>query len=48
MIAYASYCKVDQHNRPIAGLITFCPKLLKDDQKEIDEVVSQIALKNIY
>ncbi|XP_038071352.1 leishmanolysin-like peptidase 2 [Patiria miniata] len=30
-VAYASYCKLDQNNRPIAGVINFCPEHLKDD-----------------
>ncbi|XP_071797759.1 ciliated left-right organizer metallopeptidase-like [Asterias amurensis] len=29
--AYAAYCKVDQNNRPIAGIINFCPEHLQDD-----------------
>ncbi|KAI0230780.1 hypothetical protein LSAT2_018867 [Lamellibrachia satsuma] len=40
VIAYAAYCQVDQHHRPIAGLINFCPELLRDDKKEIDEVTA--------
>lgn len=46
VIAYAAYCQVDQHHRPIAGLINFCPELLRDDKKEIDEVVSQFTFND--
>ncbi|XP_022087571.1 leishmanolysin-like peptidase [Acanthaster planci] len=31
VVAYASYCKLDQNNRPIAGVVNFCPEHLKDD-----------------
>ncbi|XP_041038506.1 leishmanolysin-like peptidase 2, partial [Carcharodon carcharias] len=29
VIAYASYCKLDQHARPIAGAVTFCHSRLR-------------------
>lgn len=37
IFAYAATCQLDQFNRPIAGLINFCPNYLKDgfyDEKE--------------
>lgn len=30
VIAYATYCQLDQYNRPIAGFANFCPKHLED------------------
>ena len=26
VVAYASHCQQDQHQRPIAGYVNFCPK----------------------
>lgn len=34
IIAYASYCILDQHDRPIAGFINFCPFHLQEKHDE--------------
>lgn len=31
IVAYAAHCKLDQYNRPIAGVINFCPEYLEDN-----------------
>ncbi|XP_022250277.1 leishmanolysin-like peptidase [Limulus polyphemus] len=30
ILAYASYCQLDQHDRPVAGYINFCPAHFDD------------------
>ena len=38
-MAYAAYCKVDQANRPIAGVVNFCPDHLKDGVYDEDKFI---------
>ena len=38
-MAYAAYCKVDQANRPIAGVVNFCPDHLKDGIYDEDKFI---------
>ena len=39
IVAYAAYCKVDQANRPIAGVVNFCPDHLKDGIYDEDKFI---------
>ncbi|XP_071509731.1 ciliated left-right organizer metallopeptidase-like [Diadema antillarum] len=45
--AYASYCKLDQFNRPIAGVINFCPGPLLSDEYDEDKFIL-LALHEIF
>ena len=38
-MAYALYCKLDENNRPIAGVVNFCPDHLKDDVYDEDKFI---------
>ncbi|XP_069617725.1 ciliated left-right organizer metallopeptidase isoform X1 [Ranitomeya imitator] len=46
VIAYASYCQLDPSGRPIAGVIVFCPKHLRDGVYHHKHVV-QVCLHEI-
>ncbi|KAM3940244.1 ciliated left-right organizer metallopeptidase [Leptodactylus fuscus] len=46
VIAYASYCQLDHSGRPIAGVIVFCPKRLRDGIFQHQHIV-QVCLHEI-
>ncbi|XP_056383111.1 ciliated left-right organizer metallopeptidase isoform X2 [Hyla sarda] len=46
VIAYAAYCQLDHSGRPIAGVIVFCPKRLKDGIYQHQHVM-QVCLHEI-
>ncbi|XP_069817704.1 ciliated left-right organizer metallopeptidase isoform X2 [Dendropsophus ebraccatus] len=46
VIAYASYCQLDHSGRPIAGVIVFCPKRLRDGVYQHQHIV-QVCLHEI-
>ncbi|XP_063769619.1 ciliated left-right organizer metallopeptidase [Pseudophryne corroboree] len=43
VIAYASYCQLDHSSRPIAGVIVFCPKRLREGVYQHRHIV-QVSL----
>ncbi|PIK36004.1 hypothetical protein BSL78_27167 [Apostichopus japonicus] len=47
IFAYAASCKLDQFNRPIAGLVNFCPNYLKEDVYDEKEF-TLVALHEIF
>ena len=38
IIAYATYCQLDQYNRPVAGYANFCPNHLSSDLYEHEKL----------
>ncbi|XP_077324924.1 ciliated left-right organizer metallopeptidase isoform X1 [Lithobates pipiens] len=46
VIAYASYCQLDRIGRPIAGVIVFCPKRLREGVFQHHHIV-QVSLHEI-
>ncbi|XP_064651371.1 ciliated left-right organizer metallopeptidase-like [Lineus longissimus] len=48
VIAYATYCQLDQNNRPIAGYTNFCPKHLKNDTDFDEERFVQVAIHEMF
>ncbi|KAG8596226.1 hypothetical protein GDO81_001778 [Engystomops pustulosus] len=46
VIAYASYCQLDHSGRPIAGVIVFCPKHLREGAYQHQHIV-QVCLHEI-
>ncbi|XP_018411600.1 PREDICTED: leishmanolysin-like [Nanorana parkeri] len=46
VIAYASYCQLDHAGRPIAGVIVFCPKRLREVVNQHPHIV-QVSLHEI-
>ncbi|XP_067119868.1 ciliated left-right organizer metallopeptidase-like isoform X1 [Centruroides vittatus] len=46
IIAYASYCVLDQNDRPIAGFINFCPFHLKEKHEE--ERIVMVAIHELF
>ncbi|XP_068098131.1 ciliated left-right organizer metallopeptidase isoform X2 [Hyperolius riggenbachi] len=43
VIAYASYCQLDHLGRPVAGVIVFCPKRLREEVYQYHHIV-QVSL----
>ncbi|XP_075685054.1 ciliated left-right organizer metallopeptidase [Rhinoderma darwinii] len=46
VMAYASYCQLDHSGRPVAGVIVFCPKRLRDGVYQHGHIV-QVCLHEI-
>ncbi|KAJ8044667.1 Leishmanolysin-like peptidase [Holothuria leucospilota] len=47
IVAYAAHCKLDQFNRPIAGVINFCPEYLEDNLFD-EKNMTLVALHELF